>query len=53
MSPYGFGPVMFAKTVVNVLAALIATGVGYLALGYVGFQYCQQWVRREGVMAHY
>ncbi|MXR20169.1 ABC transporter permease [Halobacterium sp. PCN9] len=35
------------------LAVLVATAVGYLALGYAAFHYCQRWARREGVMGHY
>ncbi|WP_244605239.1 ABC transporter permease [Halorussus halobius] len=35
------------------LGVLVVTGVGYLALGYVVFGYCQRWARREGVMGHY
>lgn len=35
------------------LGVLVATAVGYLALGYAAFSYCQRWARREGVMGHY
>lgn len=35
------------------LGVLIVTAVGYLALGYAAFVYCQRWARREGVMGHY
>jgi ABC-2 type transport system permease protein len=35
------------------LAILVATAVGYLALGYGAFTYCQRWARRAGVMGHY
>jgi ABC-2 type transport system permease protein len=35
------------------LGVLVATAVGYLALGYGAFHYCQRWARREGVMGHY
>jgi ABC-2 type transport system permease protein len=35
------------------LGVLVATGVGYLALGYGAFAYCQRWARREGVMGDY
>jgi ABC-2 type transport system permease protein len=35
------------------LGVLVATAVGYVALGYAAFTYCQRWARREGVMGHY
>ncbi|HKL29693.1 MAG TPA: ABC transporter permease [Natrialbaceae archaeon] len=35
------------------LGVLVATAVGYLAIGFVAFTYCQRWARREGVMGHY
>jgi ABC-2 type transport system permease protein len=35
------------------LGVLVVTAVGYLALGYAAFAYCQRWARREGVMGHY
>jgi ABC-2 type transport system permease protein len=35
------------------LGVLVATAVGYLAIGYAAFHYCQRWARREGVMGHY
>jgi len=35
------------------LGILAVTGVGYLAVGYASFHYCQHWARREGVMGHY
>ncbi|MFB6269113.1 MAG: ABC transporter permease [Halobacterium sp.] len=35
------------------LGVLVVTAVGYLALGYTAFTYCQRWARREGVMGHY
>ncbi|WP_435348955.1 ABC transporter permease [Haloarchaeobius sp. HRN-SO-5] len=35
------------------LAVLVVTAIGYLALGYAAFTYCQRWARREGVMGHY
>jgi len=35
------------------LGVLVATAVGYLAVGYAAFHYCQRWARREGVMGHY
>jgi len=35
------------------LAILAITAVGYLAVGYACFHYCQRWARREGVMGHY
>jgi ABC-2 type transport system permease protein len=35
------------------LGVLVATAVGYLAVGYAAFTYSQRWARREGVMGHY
>lgn len=35
------------------LGVLVVTAVGYLALGFAAFVYCQRWARREGVMGHY
>lgn len=35
------------------LVVLVVTAVGYLALGYAVFHYCQVWARRTGVMGHY
>lgn len=35
------------------LGVLVITAVGYLAIGYAAFAYCQRWARREGVMGHY
>ena len=35
------------------LAVLVVTAVGYLAIGFLAFTYCQRWARREGVMGHY
>lgn len=35
------------------LGVLVVTAVGYLAVGYAIFGYCQRWARREGVMGHY
>lgn len=35
------------------LVVLMVTGVGYLALGFLVFQWCQRWARRAGVMGHY
>lgn len=35
------------------LGVLVITAVGYLAIGYAIFGYCQRWARREGVMGHY
>ncbi len=35
------------------LAVLLVTGVGYLVVGFVIFQWCQRWARRAGVMGHY
>ncbi|MEE6211370.1 ABC transporter permease [Salarchaeum sp. III] len=35
------------------LGVLVVTAVGYLAVGYAAFHYCQRWARRAGVMGHY
>ena len=35
------------------LGVLVLTAVGYLALGFGAFVYCQRWARRAGVMGHY
>lgn len=35
------------------VAVLVVTGVGYLVAGFLVFQWCQRWARREGVMGHY
>lgn len=35
------------------LGILVLAAVGYLALGFAAFAYCQRWARREGVMGHY
>lgn len=35
------------------LGILLATAIGYLAIGFGVFTYCQRWARRAGVMGHY